>query len=174
MIDDLQDFTPPPSAPRRTRGRAPWIIAVSLLGVALLATTTLASYLWLVSSQWTSQNDELRAEATELGSELGLAQSQVATLEEQVTTLDGQLDATTERLSDLANEEAHAGDDVEYLSDLIEAYESCIANYDETLSDALRNGYTYSNSNARSVQNDVADYCDSLSEAFDEFVADAG
>ncbi len=171
MIDDLRDFTPPPSVPPRVTGRTPWIVTITLLGIALLAVTALAAYLWLVNSQWTGQNTTLRTEATALGTELAASQAEVADLEEQVVTLGGQLDTTSDRLSDLANEEAHAGDDVEYLSDLLDAYASCVANYDEILTDALRNGYTYSNSNASSVQNDVADYCDSLADAYAEFVA---
>ncbi len=170
--------TPPalpvlPAEPPR-RDRHPWrIVGLAALILVLVATTTLSAYLWLVSSRWIGQNDTLRAEATEIGEQLAESQAHVADLETQVDTLQQQLDTASETLSDVVNDEARAGDDVQYLGDLIDAYASCASEYDDVLTDALTNGYTYSNSNARSVQGDISDYCDSLAEAYTEYKAES-
>ncbi|WP_062203180.1 hypothetical protein [Demequina salsinemoris] len=160
-----------PADPARKRGHAWRVLAVTVLVVALLASSGLAAYLWLVSSRWIDQNETLRSEATDMGAELADAREQVSSLESEVETLQTQLDTTSSRLSDVVNDEAHAGDDLQYLGDLIDAYADCVDSYDEVLTDALTSGYTYTNSNARSVQADVADYCDSLAAAYEEYTA---
>ncbi len=163
---------PAADAPQQSKGRAWRVVGLVALILAFVASAALATYLWLVSSQWIDQNDVLRSEASELGDELASTQAEVADLESQVETLEQQLETTSSRLSDVVNDEANAGDDVQYLADLIEAYGSCVDSYDDVLTDALTDGYTYSNSNARSVQNDVAEYCDSLADAYQEYVSE--
>ncbi|WNM26197.1 hypothetical protein RN607_08285 [Demequina capsici] len=174
MIDDPFATDPEPVAPRPARRVTSQIVAITALALALASAIALAAYLWLVNSQWTDQNDTLRADAASLGTSLAQAQAQAEDLQTQVQTLQSQLDTATTRLSDVANAEAHAGDDVQYLTDLLDAYASCASSYDDVLTDALKNGYTYDNSNARSVQADVADYCDSLATAYQQYTAAAG
>ncbi|WP_159451419.1 hypothetical protein [Demequina sp. NBRC 110054] len=171
--DALATAPLPPPAPSRGKGRVWRTLGLIVLVLALLAASSLAAYLWLVSSQWMDQNDTLRSEATAMGEQLAEAQDQAAALQAQVETLEGQLETTATRLSDVVNEEAHAGDDLQYLGDLIDAYANCVDSYDEVLTDALNAGYTYRNSNASSVQADVAEYCDSLAEAYAEYTAEA-
>lgn len=159
-----------------TRRRAhPWLLAGLIVSVLLLlATAALAAYLWFVNERWTDQNEQLRETASELGTSLGQEQVLAAEQAEQIAALQVELEDVTARISDLANEEAQANDSQDFLEGLADAFVQCIDEHDTLLTQALRNGYSYSNSNARNVQDDLDEYCNELIGAWEDYQAGRG
>ena len=160
--------------PERRRANR-WLLAGLIVSVVLLlAMAALATYLWFVNERWTEQNEALRDTATELGASLGEEQRLAAEQSEQIAALQVELEDVTARISDLANEEAQANDSQDFLEGLADAFVQCIDEHDTLLTQALRNGYSYSNSNARNVQDDLDEYCDELIGAWEDYQAGRG
>ncbi len=174
---------PPPSTPALSlsAGSEPvgqherrWVkVAVrTLLGASLVGLAALSAYLWMVNGQWIEQNDQLRAEALELGETLATERAEAELQAEQLALIGSQLDSATARISDLANEEANAIDDRKLLESLVENYRFC-SDQRQTIIDVLTDSRLYfPGSSAAQVERTTTAACNEVNANFEAYQAE--
>jgi len=151
-----------PDAPRRRRW--PMVIAV----VLIVALAGLSGYLWWINSQWVSQNDTLRADASALGEQLATERLVTAQQAEDLDSVTTELDSVTDRVSDLANEEANAIDDRAALEDITAAMISCADQRQEIIR-AYRENLVFDGKSRQQVENETTASCDDVEDAFEDY-----
>ncbi len=176
MADTPQWPTPPPTPPPLEQPRAPrrWLrrLGTVFLVIALVGLGGLSAYLWLVHDQWASQNAALREEASELGAQLADAKTIAIEAEAELETAVTQLANATSRISDLAAEEADAKDNLQLLENLIEAMISCADERQTHIVNISSNGLSYANSNARTVENQITEFCNGVEANYATYLED--
>ncbi len=146
---------------RRGRRRLRTIAAATL--VAALA--ALAAYLGAVNSQWVAQNEELRGEATVLGSELAQARA-------DADAAQAELDEATARIRSLVNDEAQAGDQALMLGDIGARLVECAAARAEHIG-YLNNAARYTAASLAANEAAINAFCSSVTAAYRDAVADS-
>ncbi|MDN4479482.1 hypothetical protein [Demequina muriae] len=155
-----------PARPRRTR-RAARAIAWTVAGAGVAALTGLSGYLWITQSQWQDQNDELRAEALELGAQLATATAELESTAAELSTAQSHLIVAKEKVSTLADQDANATDDLTYAEDMVEQFRSC-ADEREELIGYLKQSSRYTASSLREAERSIDEFCDGLDSAWTE------
>lgn len=162
------DAATPPPAPRAKRRRG-WIVATAIVTLLALAAGSLATYLWLVHSEYVEQNEQLRVEASDLGRKLAEQRAENETQAATLVAVRDDLAESKEIISNLANDEAQTGDDYQVLVDLTDGLVEC-ADLRQELIDFLQSG-RYTASSLRAREADITDYCDELEAGYDDLLA---
>lgn len=161
----------PPSAhrpPRRGR-RALRVLVRTVTVLLLLALAALSAYLWITLGAWERQNDQLRDQALELGQQVAEAQAQQQALQGELDATTAQLDEAKERVTDIVNQDARAGDSVHVLENVIDGLMECARErqrHIEVLSDPTREYVSATNSQ---VEADITRYCTSVINNWEEY-----
>jgi hypothetical protein len=108
----------PPPAPRHRR-RA-WTVSVSVLSVLLVATASLATYLWLVTDRQDRRSAEIEAQARTIGTDLATLRAEHEGTLGELAGVTDQLETAQERITQLADEKAQVGDDREVQRQLVD------------------------------------------------------
>lgn len=174
-MTDSYHWNPIPAAPAyaEPEPQRRWLrwLGITAVVIAFAALGALTAYLWIVNEQWTSQNAELRTQATELGAQVADAQASALEAESALETLDTQLSNATSRISDLANEEATANDSLQFLENLVDAMITCADERQAHIESISRQGLSYANSNARTVENQITDFCAGVEETYADYLS---
>ncbi|WP_062377444.1 hypothetical protein [Demequina pelophila] len=152
-----------PSAPPGSRPRR-WPVVV--LGLAVAA---LAGLLASVVIAWGAQNAQLRDRVEELTVEGDALRSRVSELE----TVEAQLAALKERYSSSVNLNASAEELVAELEDIADAYATCVGHQQDHFA-VLHESQRYVPSSVAESERSIIEFCDSVDEAYDEFLAKHG
>jgi len=113
---------------RRRPTRRPWIIASAVLAVLLLGTAIFAGYLWNVSRAWEDKSATVDAANYTLGTRLANEQSEVVRLTGELDLMSDQLATAQQRITELADINAQAGDNVQYYVQSITELSDQLAN----------------------------------------------
>ncbi len=152
--------------------------ALALLGLILGGFTI---YLWVVSDRWAARADSLEGQAYDLGERLATEQAYVVDQTEQIDILTQQLSTAQQRITELADQSAQAGDDVafaqqeiQYLSELVSlggsvslALNRCV-NEQKTLVGYLQNADDYSAADIAQFKSSVDALCAAAQSANSE------
>ena len=156
----------PATPPQRKSPTA--LIVVLLVTVASL--TVLAAYLWVINSQWQSQNVELRQEVAALSTQVNESAEQIVALEAEVAEAEANLEGATGKVTDLADASANAQDQSAYLTELTESFSQCAEAQSNHISH-LQNASQYTASSLAEEGRDVEQYCDDVQQSYSEFLA---
>lgn len=167
---------PAPAPERRRSRRDVVVLALRALGwtaaaSGVLALAALSAYLWVTHTQWTDQNEKLRAEATALGTDLAEASAQASSAQAELETTAAQLDEAKTTISTLANDDATAIDDLQYLEDLTTSVVECADERAELIG-YLKQSSRYTASSLRNAENEIDRYCGEIIDLWDEYQAD--
>ncbi|GIG54318.1 hypothetical protein [Demequina activiva] len=163
---------PAPATRKRSGGRlTALILGWTALTAGVLTLAGLSAYLWLTHEQWVDQNDALRAEALEMGESLAVARSDAEAAEQSLDEVSAQLTEAKSTISEFANTDANASDDLVYAEDLIERMIVCIDEQAD-LADHLRESWRYTTESLRAVEANIDEYCSTLEEAWEEYEAE--
>ncbi len=102
------------------------LLAGGAAGLAVVA-LGLSIYLWVINAQWQDRADALSTEAYDLGQRLSDARDQIVEKQSDVDLLTEQLETAQERVIELADEKAQAGDDISYSQQQIALYQELSA-----------------------------------------------
>lgn len=165
----------PPAPGRRRSRRDAVVLAVRALGwtaaaSGVLALGALSAYLWVTHTEWADQNEKLRAEATELGTELAEVSAQASAAESALETTSAQLEEAKTTISTLANDDATAIDDLQYLEDLTTSVVECADERAELIG-YLKQSSRYTASSLRNAENEIDRYCGEIVDLWDEYQA---
>ncbi|WP_062134556.1 hypothetical protein [Demequina aestuarii] len=167
---ETTDSTAAPAAsserPRRGR-RAVRAIGWTAAAAGVAALTGLSGYLWITHSQWQDQNDELRAEALELGDQLATATAELEATVTELSTTQSHLVVAKEKVSTLADQDANATDDLTYAEDMVEQFRIC-ADERAELVGYLKQASRYTASSLRDAERSIDDFCDDIDSAWTE------
>jgi len=152
-----------PEAPKRRR----WPMAIAVLIIVALA--GLSGYLWWTNAQWVDQNDTLRADAATLGDQLAAARVLTVQQAEDLDIATSELESVTDRVSDLANEEANAIDDRAILEDITNAMIACADQRQEIIR-AYRLNRVFEGKSRLQVENETTAACEDVKDAFEEYL----
>lgn len=163
--------TPPTNEPAQLRRKhrvLRWI-GWSSATLGVLALIGLSAYLVDVSRQWSDRVDELTVISTDLGQRVADAESAQADAEARMAAARTELDNATSRISDLANEEAHANDRESVLIDYVDAMISC-ADSRQKLIDVLTDSrYYFPGKTNFQMEKETTTFCDGVSSDFAAF-----
>lgn len=167
LLLDTDDAAPAGGQRRWVKWTVRSLVAASIAGLAALS-----AYLWVVNGDWVSQNEQLRAEALELGETLANERAEAALQAEELALVGTQLENATTRISDLANEEANAIDDRNILENLVENYQFC-SDQRQSIIDVLTNSSLYfPGSSAAQVERETTRACDEVNANFKTYLDD--
>ena len=159
----------PQPRPRLLR-RFGWVLA----GLGVLGLVGLSAYLIVVSREWSSRADELTLISRDLGQQVADAEAAKAEAEARMVAAQVELDNATSRISDLANEEAHANDRESVLIGYVDAMISC-ADSRQELIDVLTDSRLYfPGKTSHQVEMEVTAYCDGVAADFSAFKEEIG
>lgn len=99
---------------RRRGHELRWIITSVALAVLLIVSALFSSHLWGVSRAWEQQADELDAANYDLGSRVAAERAEVTRLTDEIDLLSQQLATAQQRITELADINAQADDNVQY------------------------------------------------------------
>lgn len=108
--------------------RQRWWIAVTallvvLLGIAIMLLVQARN----VSFAWEQQVVDVKAQNYDLGQRVADEQSQVASLKGEIDKITGQLNTAQQKISDLADDKAQQGDNVEFYARQIDSLTSALS-----------------------------------------------
>lgn len=167
-VSDISATDPAPAAAHRKRRVLRWF-GWSSAGLGVLALFGLAVYLIDVTSKWEDRVGELTVISADLGQQAANARVAQAEAEVRMEAAQAELTNATTRISDLANEEAHANDRESVLIDYAEAMISC-ADSRQELIDVLTDSRLYFPGKTNyQVEREVTAYCDGVSSDFKTF-----
>jgi cytoskeletal protein RodZ len=159
--------------PLRERGWFTWTVR-SLVGAVVVGLAALSVYLWMVIGEWSAQNETLRAEALTLGEMLAAERVEAEQQAEELTLVGDQLQNATDRISDLANEEANAVDDRKVIENLASNYRDCAESRQELI-DVLTNSNLYFPGKSNSqVEREITEYCEEVEDTHNDYLKDRG
>jgi outer membrane murein-binding lipoprotein Lpp len=95
---------------RRSRGLT---VTAIVLGLLLVVTAALATYLWRTTDEWMAETDRLETVATELATERDLLSAELDQAERDLAATEEQLHQAQDRITSLANEKAQTADERE-------------------------------------------------------------
>jgi len=158
--------SPPP--PRR-RGRTA-VLALGWTAAAsgVLALAGLSAYLWVTHEAWVDQNDELRAESADLGEQLAVARAEADAATDALEQTESQLAEATSTISTLANQDAHATDDLTFATDVIEQLIVCADEREEHIG-YLNQAWRYTAQSLRAVEAEIDEFCASVEQSWTDF-----
>ncbi len=157
-------------APRRRKHRVLRWFGWSSAALGVLALIGLSAYLVVVSSQWSDRVDELTAISTDLGQQVADASTAQAEAEARMQAAQVELGNATLRISDLANEEAHANDRESVLIDYVDAMISCADGRATVIKVLTTANYMFNDGrSASSHARELDTYCDGVSSDFNAF-----
>lgn len=159
---------PTPVAHGRKRRVLRWF-GWTLAGCAVLALIGLAAYLVDVTRKWENRVDELTLISTDLGQQVADAQAAQAEAEARMQAAQVELANATTRISDLANEEAHANDRESVLIDYVDAMISCADSRQELIDVLTDSRYYFPGKTNSQVEREATAYCDGVSSDFESF-----
>ncbi len=169
--DAPETVAPPsdaPAPPRRKRRVLRWL-GWSSAGLGVLALVGLSAYLIDVSRQWSDRVDELTVISTDLGQRIADAESSQAEAEARMEAAQVELVNATSRISDLANEEAHANDRESVLIDYVDAMINCADSRQELIDVLTDSRYYFPAKTSLQVERETTTYCDGVSSDFSAF-----
>ena len=149
-------------------GRRGLVIALVIALVLMVAFGALSAYLWSVHSQYVAQNEELRDTATGLGSELATSRALAEEVQGQLDETKAQLEEAKATVSDLANSEAHAGDDLQSLVDIASGLQDC-ADSRQNLINHLKEASKWTAKSLRDYESSTTTYCNKVIKAYKAF-----
>jgi len=155
--------------PAPASGKKGLVVALVLVSTLALALGALSAYLWTVHSQYVAQNEELRAEAGDLGADVAESRAKAEELQAQVEATLAQLDEAKETINGLANSEAQAGDDRQALIDVADGLQEC-ADLRQDMINHLNEAYKWTASSLRAREADITTYCKKVTKAYKEIV----
>ena len=141
------------------------VIALVIALVLMVTFGALSAYLWSVHSQYVAQNEELRDTASGLGSELATSRALAEDVQGQLDDTNAQLEAAKATVKDLANSEAHAGDDRQALLDIASGLQQC-ADARQNLIDHLKEASKWTTKSLRDYESSTTTYCNKLIKAY--------
>ena len=162
--------------------RRRWQVLAAALGVVLLVLGGLTVYLWNTSDKWAARSATLEGQAYDLGERLSTEREYVIQQTEQIDILTQQLSTAQQRITELADQSAQAGDDVAfamqeitYLKELVSlggsvslALNRC-ANDQKTLIGYLQNSANYSAAEIAQFKSSVDALCAAAQSANSQF-----
>lgn len=143
-----------------------------LAGLVIAALTLGVVYLWDVHSAYVAQNEALRTEAAAMGDTLSAERITNADQAATIAELQSELDEAKVAISDIVNSEAHAGDDVQTLSDLMTNMIEC-ADARQELVNHLWEQERWTTSSLRANETSLIEYCNNVKRLYAEFKAAA-
>lgn len=168
VAPETESFSDAPPPARRRHRVLRWV-GWSSAGLGVLALIGLSAYLVDVSRQWSDRVDELTVISTDLGQRVATAESSEADAEARMVAAQVELKNATSRISDLANEEAHANDRESVLIDYVDAMISC-ADSRQKLIDVLTDPHYYFPGKTNfQMEKETTTYCDGVSSDFSAF-----
>lgn len=165
---------PETPAPRGRRGRgrrAVRALGWTFAGAGVAALAAFSGYLWLTHEQWVDQNDQLRAEALELGEKLAQSRLEAEQAQASLTTTSDQLDEAKSTISTLADQDANATDGQRYAEEIAEWALEC-ADERDVLVDYLKESWRYTDASLRNAESNINEYCADAADAWAEYQAD--
>lgn len=159
----------PAPAPHSRKRRVLQWSGWSLASLGVLALVGLAVYLVDVTRQWEDRVDELTLISTDLGQQVADAQAAQAEAEARMKAAQVELTNATTRISDLANEEAHANDRESVLVGYVDAMISCADSRQELIDVLTDSRYYFPGRSKAEVEQEVTAYCDGVTSAFTSF-----
>ncbi len=133
--------------------------------VLMVGFGVLSAYLWSVHSQYVAQNEELRSTASSLGSELATSRALAEQVQGQLDDTNAQLEVAKATVNDLANSEAHAGDDRQALLDIASGLQQC-ADARQNLIDHLNEASKWTSESLRAYEKSTTTYCNKVIKAY--------
>lgn len=129
------DATGPVRHAHVATARVPWrrrrgvrIAAGTTIGLALLAASGLATYLYVSATAWRDHADSYLAQSRDLGEDLSRTRGDLAGAQAELDAVREQLTTAHQRITELASEKAQLSDDWEITQQLVD--------YQERVSDA--------------------------------------
>lgn len=169
--ETLPGNAPPPPQPRLSLlRRFGWGFA----GLGVLALIGLSAYLIVVSREWSARTAELTLISRDLGQQVADAEAAKADAEARLAAARLELDNATSRISDLANEEAHANDRESVLIDYVDAMISCADSRQELIDVLTDSRLFFPGKTTYQVEKDVTAFCDGVSSDFSAFKEEIG
>lgn len=174
-MPQLAPPSPSPSPSRsRSRGRRVvrafgWTLAAS--GIAALA--GFSGYLWLTHEQWVDQNEQLRAEAGELGEELAVARADADAQTSALERTQSQLEEAKATISGFADEDANASDGFRFATDVIEGLQNCADERAELIG-YLKESSRYTTSSLRAAESDIDAFCADVEQSWADYLDEDG
>ncbi len=101
-------------------------VTAAVVGIALVATSVLAAYLYQSARDWRDHADDYLAQAQGLGAELAQSRSDLAGAQAELEAVRAQLTTAHQRITELADEKAQIGDEREVTQQLV-AYQERIS-----------------------------------------------
>jgi hypothetical protein len=147
-----------------------WWTTGSLVFAALAG---LSAYLVVVSQQWSDRVDDLTAISEDLGAQVAEQGGARKEAEAAAKTLQTQLDTATERMTELANEEANANDRETMWISLVDNMISC-ADARQSVIDAYINNLVFDGISRAGYAAEITAYCEDVKTDFAEIKAEAG
>jgi len=158
----------PPPAPRRRGRTIVRVLGWTALASGVLALAGLSAYLWVTHEAWVDQNEELRAESAELGEQLAVARAEADAAEASLAETESQLDEATSTISTLANQDAHATEDLVFASDVIEQLIACADERAEHIG-YLNQAWRYTTASLRAVEAEIDEFCAAVEETWTDY-----
>jgi len=159
----------PATAPRSRRSGAlvgAWVV----LALVIASLIGLSAYLYAVHTQYVSQNDKLRSEATALGAQLAQERAATGRQAAELSTIETQLAQAKERISTLANDAAQAGDDRLALVDVAASLITC-ADQRQTLIGYLKQSSLYTAASLRASEAQITTYCNGAEQTYNQILS---
>jgi hypothetical protein len=170
VATDAPEATPASGMPRK-RSRKGLVIALVLVSLLAVGLAGLSAYLWSVHSQYVSQNEQLRDDASSLGTDLASAQAEAEDVQAQLDDTTAQLEEAKATINGLANSEAQAGDDRQALIDVADGLQQC-ANARQDLIDHLNESYKWTAASLKASEASITKYCNRVMKQYKEVVGD--
>ena len=162
--------------------RRRWQVVAAVLALVALVLGGFTIYLWVVSDRWAARADTLEDQSYDLGRRLATEQAYVVDQTEQIDILTQQLATAQQRITELADQSAQAGDDVafaeqqiQYLGELVSLGGSvslqlnrCV-NEQKTLVGYLENSAAYTAADIAEFKASVVALCAAAQSANAEF-----
>lgn len=166
---------PAPQAPRPDRRRR-WPVPV--LAVLLVLTLAGGAYLGILARAWAQRSADLEAVAVDLGTQLGQTQADLDQARSELAVVSDQLDVAHQRITELADEKAQAGDDREIQRQLADyqarvsqaatsvasALEECVHGQERLIA-YLEEADAYDPADLARFESEVATFCAAATQA---------
>ncbi|WP_084129999.1 hypothetical protein [Demequina sp. NBRC 110055] len=109
------------------KSRRPWIIATSVLALALIGAGYLGWRMWQINEEWQAYADDVTSANYDLGEQIAGVQQNLTEKQQEVDLLSQQLATSNDRLTDVSAEKAAALDSQELTSQVITTLEETLS-----------------------------------------------
>ena len=163
------------------RRRRRWLgTGVAVLGLALLATAALATYLWQTTDEWMAESDRLETVATELATERDDLAGDLDQAQRDLAATEQQLREAQDRITALASEKAQTADEREVarqvagnVAGVANQLEVCVRGQDQLIT-ALEDVEAYDPASVSAFAREVSDACTQALEGSEEIKRQLG